>query len=81
MHVWLLPLLIIVTTVVLSFPMGRYLAWIMDGRYRAPRWLAWFEGQLNTGAQTWQRYTVALLLFNCVMFVAAFASFTPSSTR
>lgn len=73
MHVWLLPLLIIATTVVLSFPVGRYLAWIMDGKYRAPRWLCWIEDRLNTGPQRWQQYLVALLLFNTVMFVVGFA--------
>ena len=72
-HIWLLPLLIIVTTVVLSFPMGRYLAWIMDGHYRVPRWLGWIEARLNTGAQDWKQYAVALLLFNTLMFVVAFA--------
>ncbi len=34
-QIWLLPLLIIGMTVALSIPVGRYLAWIMDGRYRA----------------------------------------------
>lgn len=73
MHIWLLPFLIIITTVVLSFPVGRYLAWIMDGKYRAPRWLAWLEGRLNTGPQGWKEYLVALLLFNTVMFAVGFA--------
>ena len=72
-HIWLLPLLIIVTTVVLSYPMGRYLAWIMDGRYRVPRWLGWIEARLDTGAQNWKQYAVALLLFNTLMFVFGFA--------
>ena len=70
---WTLPLLIVVPTVLLSIPVGLYLAWIMDGRYRAPRWLRWFEGRLDTGPQNWKQYTVALLLFNTVMFVVGFA--------
>ena len=63
-QVWLLPLLILTTTVLLSVPVSRYLAWIMDGRYRAPGWLRWLEGRLDTGPQTWQQYAVSLLLFN-----------------
>jgi K+-transporting ATPase ATPase A chain len=73
-QIWLLPLLIIATTVVLSFPMGRYLAWIMDGRYCPPRWLGWMEARLNTGPQNWKQYAVALLLFNTVMFLVGFAA-------
>jgi K+-transporting ATPase ATPase A chain len=70
---WLLPLLIVVTTVLLSIPVGRYLAWIMDGRYQVPRWLGWFERKLNTGPQNWKQYAVSLLLFNTVMFLFGFA--------
>lgn len=66
---WLLPILIVGLTVVLSIPMGRYLAHIMDGKYTPPMVLSWFERQLDTGSQTWKQYTVALLLFNTVMFV------------
>jgi K+-transporting ATPase ATPase A chain len=69
---WLLPLLTIVATVVLSIPTGYYLAWIMDGRYRAPRWLHWLEERFNTGTMNWKQYTIALLLFNTVMFVFGF---------
>ena len=66
MHIWFLPLLIIVSTVVLSIPMGRYLAWIMDGRYPVPRWLGWFEGRLYIpGRKAEKQYMVAsLLVFN-----------------
>src|SRR5262249_27948110 len=70
--VWLLPLLIVGTTVALSIPVGRYLAWVIDGRYHAPRWLRWFEQRLDTGPQNWKQYAVALLLFNLVMFVVGF---------
>jgi K+-transporting ATPase ATPase A chain len=70
---WLLPLLIIVTTVVLSVPVGWYLAWVMDGRCQPPRWLRWFEQRLDTGPQSWKQYAVALLFFNGVMFVVGFA--------
>jgi potassium-transporting ATPase potassium-binding subunit len=69
---WLLPFLIVGTTIVLAVPVGLYLAWIMDGRYRAPRWLRWFEQRLDTGPQDWKQYAIAMLLFNTVMFIAAF---------
>src|ERR1700678_1331051 len=69
---WFLPIVIIATTVLLSIPCGLYLAWIMDGRYRAPRWLKWIEGQLNTGPQRWTQYVASLLLFNALLFIFGF---------
>jgi K+-transporting ATPase ATPase A chain len=71
-QVWFLPLLIIVTTVLLSVPLGRYLARVMDRRFPAPRWLRWVEGRLDTGPQDWKQYAVSLLLFNTLMFVVGF---------
>lgn len=72
-QVWLLPILIVLTTFVLSIPVGLYLAWIMEGRYSPPRWLRWLERRVDTGAQDWKQYVVALLLFNTVMFLFSFA--------
>ncbi len=69
---WLLPLLIVLTTVVLSIPVGFYLAWILDGRYRPPTILAWFERRIDTGAQNWKQYAQALLLFNTLLFLIGF---------
>jgi len=69
---WILPCLILLTAVVLSFPLGRYLAWIFDGRYQAPAWLNKLEQKLDTGPQGWKQYAFALVLFNAVMFVVAF---------
>jgi K+-transporting ATPase ATPase A chain len=69
---WLLPAVIVSTTVLLSVPIGLYLAWVMNGRYRLPRWLYWFEERLNTGPQNWKQYAVSLLFFNTVMFVVTF---------
>jgi K+-transporting ATPase ATPase A chain len=71
-NAWFLPLFILATTIALSFPVGRYLAWILDGRYRAPAWLLWLERRVDTGPQDWKQYTVSLLLFNTVMFVFGF---------
>jgi K+-transporting ATPase ATPase A chain len=58
--------------VALSVPTGYYLAWILDGRYRPPRWLAWFEQRVDSGAQSWKKYAVALLLFNTLLFVVGY---------
>ncbi|MFP3187188.1 MAG: potassium-transporting ATPase subunit KdpA, partial [Paraburkholderia sp.] len=69
---WTLPLLILVTAIVVSIPLSRYMAWILDGRYRAPRVLRWFETKLDSGPQDWKQYTVALLVFNVALFVFGF---------
>ena len=69
---WLLPISILVTTTILAIPLSRYLAWIMDGKYRPPRLLQWFEDRLNSGPLDWKQYTAALLIFNTVLFVFGF---------
>ena len=71
-QVWFLPFLILAVTTALAIPFSRYLAWIMDGRYRAPRFLRWIEARVDTGPQNWKQYAVAMLLFNTVMFVFGF---------
>ncbi len=48
------------------------MTWVMDGRYRAPRPLRWFESKLDGGPQDWKQYTVALLVFNAVLFAFGF---------
>src|SRR5258708_37547595 len=68
MTVWILPILLLLVATALSVPLAYYIAWIMDGRYNAPAWLRWLEARITTGPQTWKQYTVALLLFNTVMF-------------
>ena len=37
---WSLPISLLVGTTLLAVPLSRYLAWIMDGKYRAPRFFA-----------------------------------------
>lgn len=71
-QVWSLPVLIVIVTVSLSIPVGLYLAWINDGRYKAPRWLRWLEQRVDTGPQTWKQYAISLLMFNTVMLVFSF---------
>src|SRR5271155_2218735 len=69
---WLLPLLLLATAVVLSIPLSSYFAWLMDGKYRAPRALRWFESILDTGPQDWKQYTISLVIFNVALFVFGF---------
>ena len=66
---WLLPVSIIVFTIIIAVPLSRYMAKIMDGKYTVSRPLAWFEKKLDSGPQNWKQYTVALLVFNAVLFV------------
>jgi K+-transporting ATPase ATPase A chain len=69
---WLLPALLMATAIVLSIPLSAYFAWLMDGKYRAPRALKWFENRLDTGPQNWKQYTLALVVFNIALFVFGF---------
>jgi K+-transporting ATPase ATPase A chain len=65
---WTLPILLLAVTILLSIPLSRYFAWIMDGRYRAPAPLAWFERRIDSGPQNWKQYVVAMLAFTLVLF-------------
>ncbi len=69
---WSLPVSMLIATTLLAIPLSAYLAWIMDGRYRAPRPLRAIEKALDSGPQTWKQYTAALLIFNTVLFVFGF---------
>src|SRR5262249_21305140 len=73
---WLLPALILAATVLLAIPLGFYMAWIADGRYRAPGWLRWFEERVDTGPQSWQQYAFAFMFFNLMTFGVGFAVLT-----
>ncbi len=70
---WTLPILILVTATVLGLPLGLYMAWVYEGRYRLPRPLAWIERRLDTGAQNWKQYCLAFMLFNIATFIVGFA--------
>ncbi len=81
MTMWVIPILFTATAVVLSVPVGQYLAWIMDGRYRPPAWLAWLENRFELGPhganeaerkRSWKSYAFALLLFNTLMFAFSY---------
>ena len=69
---WILPISMLVVTVLLAIPLSRYMSRIMDGNYRVPGFLRWFEDRLNSGPQNWKQYTLSLLIFNTVLFVFGF---------
>ena len=66
---WLLPFALLATATVIAFPLSRYMAWIMDGKYRPLPVMGWFERRLDSGPQNWKQYVGSLLLFNTVLFV------------
>ncbi len=66
---WLLPFVLLATATIAAFPLSRYLAWIMDGKYRPLPVMGWFEKRLDSGPQNWKQYIGSLLLFNTVLFV------------
>jgi potassium-transporting ATPase potassium-binding subunit len=68
-QIWLLPFLLLATATIIAFPLSRYLAWIMDGKYRPLSVFAWFEKNVYTGPQNWKQYATSLLFFNIVLFV------------
>jgi K+-transporting ATPase ATPase A chain len=68
-QVWFLPCLILGVTTALAYPFSRYLAWVMEGKYHAPRWLQWCERRVDTGPQNWKQYAISMLIFNTVMFL------------
>src|SRR5262245_26337739 len=66
---WFLPLFIIGLTVVLSVPLGYYLARVLDrdGARNA------VERLIDTGPQTWKQYCYAMLVSNALIFLVGFA--------
>jgi len=69
---WLLPITLLAVATLVAFPLSRYCAWVMDGRYRRLPVLGWFEQRLDSGPQDWKQYTIALLVFNVVLFVVGY---------
>ncbi|MGP7987366.1 MAG: potassium-transporting ATPase subunit KdpA, partial [Desulfobaccales bacterium] len=73
---WLIPFALLATATLVAFPLGRYMAWIMDGKYRPLPVFGWFEKRLDSGPQNWKQYTAALLIFNIVLFVFGYLVLT-----
>jgi len=72
LNTWLFPIAILIVTTVIAFPVSRYLAWIMDGKYKPLPVFRWFEQRLDSGSQNWKQYTAALIVFNVLLFVWGF---------
>jgi potassium-transporting ATPase potassium-binding subunit len=73
---WLFPVSVLLISVIIAIPLGRYLVWIMDGRYHPPRVLKWCEERINSGPQNWKQYAIALLVFNTVLYVFGYLMLT-----
>ena len=73
MKLWIVPAGLLLAATLCAVPLSAYFAWIMDGKFKAPGWLRWFESKLDTGAQTWKGYAVSLIVFNMGLFVTGFA--------
>lgn len=71
--------LIVGTTALLSWPLGRYMAWAMDPQppradgERFTRIFRLFAGARASRAQDWKAYMVSMLVFNLAMFVVTFS--------
>jgi K+-transporting ATPase ATPase A chain len=72
MKLWIIPIGLLALATLCAIPLSAYFSWIMEGKFRPPRWLRWFEESLDTGEQTWKGYAVSLIVFNAGLFVAGF---------
>jgi K+-transporting ATPase ATPase A chain len=66
---WFLPFALMAAATIIAFPLSKYLAWIMDGKYRPLPVLGWCEKRLDSGPQDWKQYVGSLLIFAIVMFI------------
>ncbi|PRD42971.1 potassium-transporting ATPase subunit A [Phyllobacterium phragmitis] len=64
--------LIVGGTALISWPLGRYMAWAMDAN-AFTRLFQSIGGASTRGTQDWKQYMLAMLAFNIVMFVVCFA--------
>jgi K+-transporting ATPase ATPase A chain len=57
---WFLPIALIVFTLIIAIPLSKYIAWIMEGKYRPWAGFRWVEKRLETGPMNWKQYTAAV---------------------
>lgn len=79
--VWTVPIVVVAGCVVLSIPLGRYLAWALNSTghglpARVDAILLRLGGPRCSAGQRWPEYAVSMLSFNAVMFVVAFIVLT-----
>lgn len=78
MYAILFVALIVGGTVLLSWPLGRYMKWAMDPAPLAEGpdgWTRTFQGiggPLTRASHNWKQYVIAMLAFNAVMFAVTF---------
>lgn len=65
---WLVPALVVVWPALVAVPLGRYMARLFDRPRPANRIERW----LDTGPQTWKRYSLNLLGFNTLVYVLGY---------
>ena len=82
MSEYLLPALVVIVTVGLSWPLGRYMSYAMNPTFCGPI-RRFFEttciavlGKSAGKAQSWKQYCRSLLTFNVLMFVVVYAILT-----
>ncbi len=79
MSEYFLPVFVVIVTVGLSWPLGRYLVYAMDPvscgpiRSRYESACAAFLGHAAKTGQSWQQYCRSMLTFNILMFVVLYA--------
>jgi len=73
-HIWLLPLALMATATLIAIPLSRYMAWIMDGKFRQLPVLGAVERRLDSGQQDWKQYLLSLLVFNTVLYTFSFVA-------
>ncbi len=73
---WTLPVLVLGITFVLAIPIGRYMAWVFEGKYALPSWFKRIENRIDTGPQRWTQYALAFMLFNLLTLVVGFLVLT-----
>jgi K+-transporting ATPase ATPase A chain len=69
---WFLPFAVLLCATVIAIPLSRYMAWVMDGKYRPIVVFRWFEKRLDSGPQNWKQYLASMLIFNTVLFAFGF---------
>ena len=68
------PVLILTASVLLAWPLGRYMQWVMAPPHMGPRRQAYESGctrllgPIAQNEQEWQAYCVSMLTFNLLMF-------------
>jgi K+-transporting ATPase ATPase A chain len=79
---YLIPAIIIGSTVALSWPLGWYMRWAMDPqrpgplRQRKEAISASLLGRGSTAGQNWKQYCLSMLVFNLLMFVFVYVELT-----